>query len=165
MYLILRAVKEEKEDDDETWGDIWTMVLREQLTSDVVYTGSMTLGPNVNPRPENVEIVKITFPMEHERISETERIDTYMTEQHTEMAEKVKELYPIHHLDRMTSAIPPDLPPSTEADESIAPTENESIIERAKKKHHMTNKSQMLSMLHSKIPLNYVQNRTMIHQR
>ncbi|MCG7868800.1 MAG: hypothetical protein JAY74_20820 [Candidatus Thiodiazotropha taylori] len=140
LYLILRPVKVEKEDDDETWGDIWDMVLREQLASDVEYTGSMTLGPNFNPRPENVEVINITVPMEHERISETERTDTYMADQHTEMAEKVKELYPLHHSDNRTSAIPPDQPPSTEADESIAPKENESIIEWAKRNNHLTDK-------------------------
>lgn len=72
LYLILRPVKVEKEDKDETWGDIWDMG---QLTSDVEYTGFMTLGPFFNPRPENVEVINIIVPMEHERISETERTD------------------------------------------------------------------------------------------
>lgn len=56
------------------------------------------------------------------------------------MAQKVKELYPLLHSDKMTSAIPPDLRPSTKADESIAPKENESIIEWAKRNNHLTDK-------------------------
>ena len=57
ILLILRQDKVEKEDELEERGDIWDMVLQQQLQSDVSYTGSVTLGPNFNPRPENVEIM------------------------------------------------------------------------------------------------------------
>ena len=45
IELILREVAVEKEEESD-WGDVWDYVVKSQLQSDVMYTGTMTLGPN-----------------------------------------------------------------------------------------------------------------------
>ena len=141
IYLILREVKVEKEDQTQDWGNVWDLVLEEQLKSDVTYTGSVTLGPNFNPRPENVQImnmpVDIQDPIPLPGTQGTHRLDETIAPSHMTTVETVRELHPLPPdtlMDGLQEGIPPDpLEHSSSTPTDTTPLENESIIQWAQR--------------------------------
>ena len=95
IELILRQVKVVKEDEKD-WGDVWDYVLKSQLQSDVLYTGSVTLGPNFNPRPENVMIMQEPVKIQDTPTATMDRINDYVAPEHEELAATVREQHPLN---------------------------------------------------------------------
>ena len=107
IELILREVTVEKEEESD-WGDVWDYVIKSQLQSDVMYTGTMTLGPNFNPRPESVMIMPQPHHLENTELDEQarKRMENYATSAHKQLAEQVREQHSLHE--------PPDIPQDME---------------------------------------------------
>ena len=138
LFLILRQVKVEKED-EHPWGDIWDLVIQENLESDAVYTGSVTLGPNFNPRPENVEVENIPGHLQNVKTHHETQVDSYMTVDYTTMAEVVKERHPLGQ----TDGIPPDISAAhetgtaTEQPINPLPMTNEKLTDWVRRQGHL----------------------------
>ena len=117
IELILRQVAVEKEEESD-WGDVWDYVLKSQLQSDVMYTGSMTFGPNFNPRPESVQIMQQPKHLESNELEEQarKRMDNYATVAHRQLADQVREQHPLHE--------PHDLPQDMEITPDVTEDSN-----------------------------------------
>lgn len=143
LLLILRQVKVEKEEDI-PFESVMDMIVQEELRSDVLYSGSMTLGPNFNPRPENVQVINMPARIDDHQ-SDIDRTDQYAAPVHTDMANMVKELHPLH-LRESVSDVPPDEPRGdttatitlSKTSDTIVPLQDENIESWAVRAGHLS---------------------------